>query len=268
MEWKNIYRGMVMGIVDLVPGVSSGTIAVLLGFYDRLIAAINGILTRDWKKHLRFLFPLGIGMAIALFSFSHLMNWLLSNHTKPTFYFFIGLIVGILPFLFRESNAKATFKWQHILLLLLGILIICLLPVNPDEGGIIENKTFSTYVLLFFSGFVASAAMIIPGISGSLIMVIIGVFPTVIRAVTTLDFKIIIIVGIGIALGVLTMSKIIHYFLEHYHSLTFALIIGLVIGSIFVIFPGWAQNISQLIVSIVVFAIGLLIAYVLGKVEY
>lgn len=268
MEWKNIYRGMVMGIVDLVPGVSSGTIAVLLGFYDRLIAAINGIFTRDWKKHLCFLFPLGIGMATALFSFSHLMNWLLSNHTKPTFYFFIGLIVGILPFLFRESNAKATFKWQHIVLLLLGILIICLLPVNPDEGGIIENITFSTYVLLFFSGFVASAAMIIPGISGSLIMVIIGVFPTVIRAVTTLDFKIIIIVGIGIALGVLTMSKIIHYFLEHYHSHTFALIIGLVIGSIFVIFPGWAQNISQLIVSIVVFAIGLLIAYVLGKVEY
>ena len=80
MEWKNIYRGMMMGISDVVPGVSGGTIAVILGIYDRLIAAINGIFSKEWKKHLQFLVPLVIGVGLAIFSFSHLMKWLLKYH--------------------------------------------------------------------------------------------------------------------------------------------------------------------------------------------
>ncbi len=268
MKWKNIYRGMAMGVSDVVPGVSGGTIAVLLGFYDQLIAAINGLFTREWKKHLGFLIPLGIGMALAIFSFSRLMDWILTYYEQPTYYFFIGLIIGILPYLFRESAAKTTFKWQHILLLIVGVFLISRLNINPDEGGIITDRSFSIYVLLFFSGFIASAAMILPGISGSLVLVVIGVYRTVLNAISTLDFKVIIIVGIGIALGIITMSKIIHYFLENYRTASFAFIIGLVIGSVFVIFPGWTANISQLILCIILFAVGLVVAYLLGKVEY
>src|SRR5690625_4230808 len=100
MEWKNIYRGMVMGISDVVPGVSGGTIAVILGFYDRLIAAINGLFTRQWKKQLNFLIPLVIGVAIAIFSFSRVMNWLLAHYEQTTYYFFLLLFFGILSFLF------------------------------------------------------------------------------------------------------------------------------------------------------------------------
>src|SRR5690625_458954 len=132
MEWKNIYRGMVMGISDVVSGVSGGTIAVILGFYDQLIAAINGIFTREWRRHIGFLIPLGVGMVLAIFSFSRLMNWLLTSHEQSTYYFFLGLIVGILPYLFRESEARTTFKWQHILLLVIGIILISLLPLNPE----------------------------------------------------------------------------------------------------------------------------------------
>lgn len=268
MEWKNIYRGLAMGISDVVPGVSGGTIAVLLGFYDRLIAAINGLFSREWKTHVRFLIPLGIGIGIAIFSFSHIMKWLLANHPGPTYYFFIGLIIGILPYLFRESDARHTFKWQHYALLVIGIILICLLPLNPEEGAVIQDKTFSTYVLLFFSGIIASAAMILPGISGSFVLLVIGVYNTVIHAISTLEFSVIFVVGTGIFIGIITMSKIIHYFLNHYRTATFALIIGLVIGSIYVIFPGWSENTPQLIVSVAVFATGLCTAYLLGRVEY
>jgi len=268
MEWKNLYRGMAMGISDVVPGVSGGTIAVILGIYDQLIASINGLFSRKWKSHLGFLVPLAVGMGLAIFTFSRVMNWLLKYHEQLTYYFFLGLIIGILPYLFRESDAKATFKWQHILLLLVGVLLISFLPLNPEEGMIIEHKTFTTYLLLFFAGFIASAAMILPGISGSFVLVVLGVFKTVIHAVSTFDFKVIFVVGIGIALGIVTMSKIIHYFLKHYRTATFALIIGLVIGSVFVIFPGWATGMAQLISFIVVFAVGLFTAYILGKVEY
>src|SRR5699024_3064098 len=268
MEWKDIYRGIAMGISDLVPGVSGGTIAVLLGIYDRLIAAINGLLSKEWKKHLGFLIPLGAGMGLAIFSFSHLMKWLLAFHMQPTLYFFVGLIVGILPYLFRESEPRTTFTWKHILLLFLGILLISMLPLDPECGAVIEHKTLSTYVLLFFSGMLASAAMILPGISGSLVLVLIGVYQTIIHAISEFDLKVIIIVGFGIAIGIITMSKIIHYFLIKYRTATFAFIIGLVIGSIFVIFPGWASTVSQLVICVIVFAAGLLIAYILGKVEY
>src|SRR5699024_12865712 len=125
---KNIYRGFAMGISDVVPGVSGGTIAVLLGFYDQLIAAINGFFSRKWKEHFRFLFPLVIGIGLAIFSFSRVMKWLLSNYEQPTYFFFIGLIIGILPYLFRESNARQSFKFHHYALLVLGVVLIVLLP--------------------------------------------------------------------------------------------------------------------------------------------
>src|SRR5690625_5145324 len=106
MEWKNLYRGFIMGGTDVIHGVSGGTIAVVLGIYDRLIAAINGIFSKDWKKHLGFLIPLGIGIVTAIFTLAHLMEWLLIYYPGPTFYFFLGLIIGVLPLLFREVDVK------------------------------------------------------------------------------------------------------------------------------------------------------------------
>src|SRR5690625_3688360 len=144
MEWKNLYRGFIMGGTDVIPGVSGGTIAVLLGIYDRLIAAINGIFSKDWKKHLGFLIPLGIGVVIAIFTFARVMEWLLDNHPGPTFYFFLGLIIGVLPLLFNVADAKNTFKIQHVIILVIGaILIGSMIFLNDEEGAIITSRTMS-----------------------------------------------------------------------------------------------------------------------------
>ena len=268
MEWKNIYRGMAMGASDIVPGVSGGTVAVILGFYDQLIAAINGLFSKDWKKHVQFLIPLAIGVGLALFAFSHLMNWLLDYHEKVTFYFFLGLIIGILPYLFREVRADKEMEWFHVLFLLAGIGAMLLLPESAKETAVISDISFSTYVLLFASGFLASAAMILPGISGSFVLVVLGVYKTVIHAVSTLNIQILLVVAVGIGIGIILMSKIIHYFLKHFRTATFSFIIGLVIGSIFLIFPGWADSFGQMMATVLVFAGGLITAYVLGKIEY
>src|SRR5690625_1132084 len=268
MHWRNIYRGFAMGISDVVPGVSGGTIAVILGIYDQLIEAINGFFSKRWKEHFLFLFPLVIGMGLAIFSFSKVMKFLLAHYSGPTYYFFLGLIVGILPFLFREVDVKRTFKWYHIVLLLVGIASIISLPLNPEAGAIMTERTFSIYTYLFFSGFIASCAMILPGISGSLVLVIIGSYATIIDAVSELEFLVLLVVGTGIVIGIVTMSKVIHYFLTHYRIATFALIIGLVIGSIYVIFPGWATSIAELITSIIVFVVGFMTAILFGRVEY
>ncbi|WP_010098140.1 DUF368 domain-containing protein [Ornithinibacillus scapharcae] len=269
MEWKNIYRGLIMGASDVIPGVSGGTIAVLLGIYDRLIAAINGIFSKDWKKHLAFLIPLGLGVGLAILLLSRLIEWLFEHYPGPTQFFFLGLIVGILPYLFNQAEARINFQTKHYIVLIIGAIIVAsMMFLHESENVVIEEVTFSTYVILFFSGFIASAAMILPGISGSFILLVIGVYATVISAISNLQLDIIAVVGIGIFLGIITMSKIINYFLQNYRNMTFSLIIGLVLGSIFVIFPGWPETSNLWMISVVAFAVGIFVAYILGRVEY
>ncbi|WP_090236412.1 DUF368 domain-containing protein [Lentibacillus halodurans] len=269
MEWKNIYRGMLMGASDVIPGVSGGTIAVLLGIYDQLIAAVNGFLSKNWKKQLGFLIPLGIGIVLAVFLLSHVIEWLFGHYPGPTQFFFLGLIIGVLPYLSRKADAKNTFEIKHVLLLVVGAVIVgSMVFLQTNEGTAIENVTMSTYILLFFSGFIASSAMILPGISGSFMLLIIGVYTTVFSGISNFQLDIIIVTGAGIVIGLVVMSKIIHFFLKNYYTGTFAVIIGMVIGSIFVVFPGWPTDPSHVLFSIVAFALGLAAAYMLGKVEY
>src|SRR5690625_8009827 len=110
MEWKNIYRGIIMGASDVVPGVSGGTIAVLLGIYDRFIAAINGIFSKEWKKHIGFLIPLPIGVAIAILSLIPILSWLLEQLSGPPSFFFLVVLFGDQHFLFREAESRTGFK--------------------------------------------------------------------------------------------------------------------------------------------------------------
>jgi len=269
MEWKNIYRGLIMGASDVIPGVSGGTIAVLLGIYDRLIASINGLLSKRWKQQLGFLIPLAIGMAFAVLILSRVIEWLFEHFPQPTQFFFMGLILGILPYLFRQADAKRSFKSIHLVLLIGGALVCGSLAfLNPGEGTAFTNIGTQQYILLFFAGIVASAAMILPGISGSFMLLVLGVYQTVIGAVSDLKLDIIAVVGLGIIIGILFMSKLISYFMEHHRTGTFAIVIGLVIGSLFVVYPGFPEQSILIIVSVLTFAVGLLAAYILGKVEY
>src|SRR5699024_9823776 len=176
MNWKNIYRGFIMGTSDLIPGVSGGTIAVILGIYDELIASINKLFSKDWAKQLPFLIPLGIGMGAALKVLSGGMDWLLSHYPEPTYFLFLGLIIGLIPCLFKEADAAISFQTKQYVLLVIGIVLIALLLPFKDanEGAAIAELTTSTYMLLFVGGFLASAAMILPGISGSMVFLILG----------------------------------------------------------------------------------------------
>ncbi|WP_164671018.1 DUF368 domain-containing protein [Virgibacillus doumboii] len=269
MEWKNIYRGMIMGASDVIPGVSGGTIAVLLGIYDRLIAAINGLFSKDWKKQLGFLIPLAIGVGTAILLLSHVIGWLFEHYPGPTKFFFLGLIIGVLPYLFHKADVKNKFRTKHFILLLIGAVVVgALALLEASEGAVIENVTTSTYILLFFSGFIGSSAMILPGISGSFMLYVIGVYATVMTAISNFQLDIIAVTGAGIVIGIVFMSKIVNFFLTNYYTGTFAVIIGMVIGSVFVVFPGFPADTSLVLLSIVTFAAGLFVAYILGKVEY
>lgn len=269
IEWKNLLRGILIGATDLIPGVSGGTVAVILGIYDRLIASISRFFSREWKRQLGFLVPLGIGMVTAIFSLSHVIKWLLNAYPQPTFFFFIGLILGIVPYLLRKVNYKENFRIKHyVILLVSGALLASTAFISEREPFVVETLTLANSINLFVTGWLASMAMLLPGISGSFVLVLLGKYETVLTAVAQLNIPIIVVVGAGIGIGFIVTSKFITYLLKALPITTYAIIVGMLLGSIVVIFPGVTNNVVLLIVSIITLVIGFFLAHTLGKYEH
>lgn len=262
MEWKNLIRGFLMGTSDLIPGVSGGTIAVMLGIYHEFLSAISGFFSRNWKHHLKFLAPLAVGMLSAIFLLSRLIDWLLEYHFEVTQFFFLGLIIGMIPFLFKEADARSTFSVRHYIVLAIGVGVVGLMALLPSDSSAEPITSREWYVLvgLFFSGWLASMAMLLPGISGSLLLLLVGVYPTAIDALSNLDILLIAVIGTGILVGFIASSKGIRYFLRRFPSMTYALMIGLIIGSVFVVFPGFVEGMRTWILCILTFLAGLSIS--------
>ncbi|HSI66242.1 MAG TPA: DUF368 domain-containing protein [Planococcus sp. (in: firmicutes)] len=259
MEWKNIYRGILMGISDLIPGVSGGTIAFILGIYDRLLESISGFFSRDWKKYLGFLVPLGIGIVITLLLFSRVIEYLLEQHYEATQFFFMGLIIGVIPYIMKQAEVKKNFTARHLIILVVigaALAVTAFIPTEEDLAPI-TSLTLPIFFLLFFSGWLASMAMLLPGISGSFILLLLGVYSTAINALSTLNIPVALAIGAGVIVGFIVSSKAIQYLLEHFTYVTYAAIIGLILGSLFVVFPGFSADSATLITSLVTFALGL-----------
>lgn len=261
MNWRNLYRGFFMGISDLIPGVSGGTIAFILGIYDELLAAISGFFSKNWKKHIGFLFPLAVGIGVTLLLFSRVIEYLLENHYAPTQFFFMGLIVGVLPFITKQADIKRNFTFKHILLLLVvGVALASTAFIKPQEVAIITSLTPANTLGLFLAGWAGSMAMLLPGISGSFILLLLGVYSTAISALSNLNLPIITVIGAGVIVGFIVSSKAISFLLAHYTHVTFAAIIGLILGSVFVIYPGIPESGTPFVMSIIAFITGLIVA--------
>ncbi|HHV6087266.1 TPA: DUF368 domain-containing protein [Staphylococcus aureus] len=274
-KWINILKGFAMGTSDLVPGVSGGTIALLLGIYNQFIASISGIFSRRFWPSFTFLIPIIIGMLLAMGSLSNLFNYLLSQHPIPTMFFFGGLIIGIVPYLLKISNYKTSFTTKHYMMVIAGIAILIVITLmNNGDKHAGETLTLSTSLIIkyFIAGMCASSAMLLPGISGSFMLLVFGVYGTVMLAISEvvkLNFAglpILLAVGFGVLAGFIISSKIIQYFLTHHKLMTFALIIGFVVGSLFAVFPGLPTNIVMWFVSLVVFIIGFIVSLTLGRI--
>nr|WP_088105513.1 DUF368 domain-containing protein [Halalkalibacter urbisdiaboli] len=268
-KWMNIFKGIAMGVSDLIPGVSGGTIALLLGIYQTLVAAINGVFTKKWKEHLLFLIPIGLGIGIALVSLSRLIEWLLSNYPQPTFFFFLGLTVAIIPTLLKEIKYKESFQLHHYLLVVFATILVASTAIVKEDKmtPIMKHLEWSDYVFLFISGWLASSAMILPGISGSFVLLLLGVYPTIINALSTLNLHVLAFTGSGIVIGLILTTKLITYLFNMYRVSTYAIIIGFIIGSTIVIYPGMVNDPLLFILSVTSFIVGFLVVFSLSKFE-
>ncbi|QLK85579.1 DUF368 domain-containing protein [Staphylococcus sp. 17KM0847] len=271
---SNIPRGFAMGISDLIPGVSGGTIALLLGIYDDFIASVSGIFSKNFKKSFSFLLPIVIGMGLAIGILSSVINYLLAAHEVPTMFFFFGLILGVIPFLLRISKVKQTFTIRHWLIMIISIVLLGAMAFFKGDTthGAPSYIDLSMPMLFkyFIAGICASSAMLLPGISGSFILLLFGVYSTVtysISEIVRLNFAalpVIMTVGLGVVTGFLIASKLITYLLQHYTFMTYAAILGLVIGSLFSVYPGLPTSPLTWLVSIVTLGLGFVISYILG----
>ncbi|WP_214629432.1 DUF368 domain-containing protein [Paenibacillus agaridevorans] len=269
LNWKSIVKGMAMGSVETVPGVSSSTIAMLMGIYENLIESIGNLTSRRWKEGVAYLIPIGIGMIGGFLVSVLLISYLLEHFMQPTHFLFMGLVIGMLPSLWRNSRKESggTFRWSHMALLLLAFAGIAATRFL-DQAGVatMVDLSIGDYLFLFASGWLASTALILPGVSGALVLTILGVYYTAITAISEMDLPILLAISGGILTGVLITSKLIRFLLSRHTLIMYSLMIGMVAGSTVVLYPGFADGAMGVAVCIAAAVAGCLIALFAGRV--
>lgn len=239
--------GVLMGTADLVPGVSGGTVAFLMGIYDELIESIRRVTGVTLKQFaagnitaalqsipFSFLLPLGIGIVGAVFAFAPGLTFLLEEFPVFLYSIFFGLIISSIVIVSKRVDVWGK---NEVAALLLGSLFVFLII------GLTPNELSATPFVFFLTGVIAFCAMILPGISGSLIMLILGSYGAVLAAVSDRDIGLLLFLVLGGALGLGVFSRILHAALRSYHTVTIALLIGFMIGSLRKVWP-WKETID------------------------
>jgi putative membrane protein len=272
---KLFFKGVFMGIADAIPGVSGGTIALLLGIYEELISTISGLnfslvtklknngFKSFWESlNGNFLITLVLGIGISLILFVKISANLLTSHPLYVWSFFLGLILATVYVIYKLIES-----W-NLVNIISTLLMIAFSIILTSDSLDISDDTNLFYILI--CGIIASSAMILPGISGSLILVILGVYKILVEALDNLDIRIITSFIVGAIIGVISFSKILKWLFRNYKSLAYSIMLGLVIGSIEKIWP-WNKSFSaelsnlDLFVSISLVILGFIIVFLLEK---
>ena len=267
----DVIKGVVMGAAFIIPGFSGGTVAVLLGIYNGFINAIAGIF-KDFKKNILYLFPFAIGIAIGVLALSIPIKLGFQYVPLPLTCLFVGLMLGGMPPIIKDAGGKP--KFTHIIALLLsaGFAVgICFIPGIGDMD--MTNANVGNYFMIAGVGVLASGGCIVPGISGSMIAMIFGVYNDVIGAVSDIitftnfaqSLFILLAFGVGIVVGFFSIALLMRFLLKKYKKGTFYAIIGFIIGSVYSIFNKQEMLINpevslplQISLAVVTFAVGLL----------
>lgn len=239
-------KGFFMGAANVVPGVSGGTIALITGIYKEIIGALNSLMEKEtwkalfkgnfkdfWKQvHGTFLLWLAIGVLLSVFSLAKLMTFVLEHHPVQTWAFFFGLIIASAILMFKDIKGWGI---REILFALSGIalgLAVCTLsPTQTPDNGL----------FVFLCGAIAVCTMILPGISGSFILVIMGKYDFIMQAVSDLNWPVLIVFALGCVVGILAFSKFLHWLLGRFEKPTMLVLLGFVLGSLVKVWP-WANE--------------------------
>lgn len=277
---KNIVGGIAVGIANVIPGVSGGTMMVILGIFNRLMEVISTIFKKEndhRKEDILFLAQVLLGAAIGLVGFAKILEFLFNEFPTQTMYWFIGLIALSIP-LFLKGEMEG--EKIRILPLIAGLVIIFGLEfLNPGEGTVDVNPVFPAVTMflcikMIFIGIIGGATMLMPGVSGSMVLLILGdyyLFKSYLAHVTSFSMQVLIplgFMGIGILLGIVLSAKVCDFFLKKNKAAFLSFILGLIIASSLVLIPfGATYNAFVVITSIIAFIFGGVIVLGLGKLQ-
>ncbi|ONI44545.1 hypothetical protein AN641_07105 [Candidatus Epulonipiscioides gigas] len=286
---KNVLIGMVLGIANVIPGVSAGTMAVVFKIYDQLLDAIS-LDVKKLKKNFKFIATLGIGIVLGILFFSRVITFLYENYNMQTNFIFIGVILGSIPMIYKKIVSEKDLEPSGLIPFIIPLLIMLYMAANGEgqgSGTLIETINIATAVLFVCAGAISAFTMIIPGISGSFILLTIGCYETIIAAISDttqlgLSFLqgavsfgdlissysviILILFGIGVVIGLVGGSSLVQALLQNYTQGTYLVIMGLVVGSIFTIYPGITFNATG-ISSIIFMVAACIISYLFSERE-
>ena len=246
---KDILIGIIIGAGKIIPGVSGSVLAITLGVYERIIYSINNIFN---YKNIYYLSKIGFGIIISIVFLSKIIIYLLSNYYTYTIFVFVGLIIGSI----KSITDNISFKYLYVTILSFSVIVILgLININSNN----HNGIF--YYLL--SGFIESVSSIIPGISGTALLMLIGTYNMVIDIFSNIininylisNTKIVIPFIIGISVGLVISIKVIGYLFSKYKTITYNIILGLLLGSIFIMLKGCNYSVFNIFISILLFII-------------
>lgn len=265
------FKGMILGSAMIIPGVSGGTLAISLGLYERIIDTISHFF-KNFKSNLIFIINLGLGILASLILGALILNYTFEHAPIPTILFFIGLLVGSFPSLMKKVNLRNTLKISNIFFFLLGISIVLGVYLLKRNGDVTFSNGFNLIqsLKLVLVGIIAAATLVVPGISGSFMLMILGYYEPILKVITNIvKFKnivnnliILIPFGIGVVLGIIGIAKLIEYLLKKHEIKTYYAIIGFLLASVIEIVVSlfsYTTSVIQVIISIILFALGLLL---------
>ena len=270
-----VIKGFLIGVANIIPGVSGGTLAITLGIYEKLIGAISHFF-KNLKENIKFIIPIGIGAVLSILLLSRVISFCLDKYTLATILFFIGLILGGIPLL--NKKIKGHYKnVSNIIIFLLSFGFVIALSILKGENVVsFENMNIINYIMLFLVGVVAAATMIIPGVSGSFVLMLLGYYKPIVDTIGALtkfnniwqNIMILVPFGIGVLVGIVAISKLLEFLFKKYEVKTYFGVMGFIMASIITIFTGAEGlifSVPQLLIGLVLLGIGFIAAYKLGE---
>ncbi|MBE7026096.1 MAG: DUF368 domain-containing protein [Ruminococcaceae bacterium] len=252
----NFLKSVIIGASALIPGISGGTMAIALGIYDALLRSLSRF-CENKRKNVLFLLVFVLGAAVGIVAFSGWVLWLFNTFALPMIYFFIGCVFGSVPMLFRRGGIKKI-KIVDALWVLLGYLCVTGVSGLPVGLCVVDGSYLFKFIMLFAAGIVIAVAFILPGISTSYILLLLGIYDITLNAVYSFNVAFLLPLVIGALAGTFVCARILENALHRYKGQSYMLIIGFVIGSVFEIVPSLPVG-AEIFVCALTFGLGFLL---------
>lgn len=259
---KNFLKGFVIGIGKIVPGVSGALLAISLGIYDKALECICNFLNNK-KESIRFLFPIGLGIILSIIFFSRVISFFLAKYFLITMLFFIGLIIGGVPSVYFKVNKKDYY------IVVISFIIFFLLSISGSSDVYVIRNDIVDYIVFFLSGVLEAIGTVVPGVSSTALLMIIGTYNTVISSIGNLNnFYVLIPFCVGFVVGIVFIVKIVYYLIRKCENKMYAFVFGVLLASIVLLIIRSFENgvcVGSLFVGLILMVVGIFIGNVMDK---